>query len=100
MLLKTTRNDISAAGTVRVAAPARLHLGFLDLGGGSQRHFGSIGVGITGFTTVVNVSHSDGVDVSGADDEYIAGIAQTVLDYFCITTLVAKLLTVPIVQCY
>ena len=86
VLLKTTRNDIAAAETVRVAAPARLHLGFLDLNGGSRRRFGSIGVGITGFTTVVNVGHSDRIDVSGGDDEHIAGIAQTVLDYFRINT--------------
>ena len=82
MLVKTTRNDIAVEETVRVAAPARLHLGFLDLNGGSQRRFGSIGVGITGFSTVVNVSHCEGLDISGADDENIAGIVQTVLDCF------------------
>lgn len=86
MLVKTTQNNKVAAETVRVAAPARLHLGFLDLNGGSRRRFGSIGVGITGFTTVVNVGHSDRIDVSGGDDEHIAGIAQTVLDYFRINT--------------
>ena len=82
MLLKTTRNDIAAAETVRVAAPARLHLGFLDLNGGSRRRFGSIGVGITGFTTVVNVSRCDRVDISGGHNEFIAGLAQTILDHF------------------
>ena len=82
MLLKTTRNDIAAEETVRVAAPARLHLGFLDLNGGSQRRFGSIGVGITGFTTVVNVSRCDRVDISAVDDELITAIARTVLDHF------------------
>ena len=82
VLVKTTRNDIAAAETVRVAAPARLHLGFLDLNGGSRRRFGSIGVGITGFTTVVNVSRCDRVAISGGHDGLIAGIAQTVLDHF------------------
>ena len=82
VLVKTTRNDIAAAETVRVAAPARLHLGFLDLNGGSQRRFGSIGVGITGFSTVVNVSRCDRVAISGGHDEFIAGLAQTVLDHF------------------
>lgn len=86
MLLKTTRNDIAAAETLRVAAPARLHLGFLDLNGGGQRRFGSIGVGITGFSTLVNVSRSERLDISGVDDEYIAGIARTVLDYFRINS--------------
>ena len=82
MLLKTTQNDIVAAETVRVAAPARLHLGFLDLNGNSQRRFGSIGVGITGFTTVVSVSRCDRMIISGGHYELIAGLAQTILDRF------------------
>ena len=82
MLVKTTRNEFAVAETVRVAAPARLHLGFLDLHGAGRKRFGSIGVGITGFSTVVNVSRSDQIHVSGAHDEYITGIALTVLDYF------------------
>jgi len=77
-----TREDIAAAESVRVAAAARLHLGFLDLNGGLHRRYGSIGVGITGFSTVVSVCHSDRVDIEGADDEYIARITETVLDYF------------------
>ena len=81
-----TRHDIAAAETVRVAAAARLHLGFLDLNGGLQRRFGSIGVGITGYSTLVKVCHSDRVDIDGADDEYIARIAETVLDYFRINS--------------
>ena len=82
MLLKTTPNDSAAAETVRVAAPARLHLGFLDLDGGSQGRFGSIGVGITGFTTALNVSRCDRVDISGGHEEFTAGLARTVLDHF------------------
>lgn len=37
---------ISPAGAVRVVAPARLHLGFLDLNGALGRRFGSIGLAI------------------------------------------------------
>ena len=81
-----TREDSAAAETVRVAAAARLHLGFLDLNGGLDRRYGSIGVGITGFSTVVNVCHSNWLDINGADDEYIARITQTVLDYFRINS--------------
>ncbi len=84
--MRTIRNDHAAAETVRVAAPARLHLGFLDLNGGDERRFGSIGVGITGFSTVISVSHSERLDINGAQDEYIAAIAQTVLDCFHITS--------------
>ena len=78
-----TQNNSGAAETVRVAAPARLHLGFLDLNGGADsRRYGSVGLGITGFSTVVNVSRSDRVDIDAEDDEYVARIAEAVLDCF------------------
>lgn len=75
-------NAMMARETVRVAAPARLHLGFLDVPGGSRQRFGSIGVGITGFSTVVSVSRSERLHIHGADEDYIAGIVHTLLDYF------------------
>ncbi len=80
------QQDIAVAETVRVAAAARLHLGFLDLNSGLDRRYGSIGLGITGFSTVVNVCHSNWLDINGADDEYIARITETVLDYFRINS--------------
>ena len=40
---RSARNE---PGSVRVVAPARLHLGFLDLNGGLGRLFGSIGLAI------------------------------------------------------
>ena len=83
-----TRRNVDAAEMVRVAAAARLHLGFLDLNGESHRRYGSIGVGIAGFSTVLNVCHSNRLDISGADDEFIARITQTVLDYFHINSAV------------
>jgi beta-ribofuranosylaminobenzene 5'-phosphate synthase len=46
---------------MRVSAPARLHLGFLDLNGDSGRKFGSVGLAINSFHTTINVkktSHS------------------------------------------
>ena len=78
-----TQFDVGVAESIRVAASARLHLGFLSLNGDKdKRRYGSIGVGIKGFSTAVNISHSDRVDVCGADDEYIARLTQAVLDYF------------------
>jgi beta-RFAP synthase len=41
-----TRHTRAHPGAVRVVAPARLHLGFLDLNGGLGRLFGSIGLAI------------------------------------------------------
>jgi len=40
------RRPRAHAGAVRVVAPARLHLGFLDLNGGLGRMFGSIGLAV------------------------------------------------------
>lgn len=41
---------------IRVTAPARLHLGFLDLNGGLGRRYGSIGLALDQPSTVVTVS--------------------------------------------
>ena len=81
-----TQKYIGDIEAVRVAAAARLHLGFLDLNGGLKRRFGSIGVGIKGFSTVVNVRHGNRVEVSGVNDEYVVQTTNTILDYFQINS--------------
>jgi len=40
------RLSTALSATIRVTAPARLHLGFLDLNGAIGRRFGSIGLAI------------------------------------------------------
>jgi beta-RFAP synthase len=60
----------SPAGTaVRVTAPARLHLGFLDLAGDLGRRFGSIGLAIDRPATELVVSHSKTLSATGPDSE-------------------------------
>jgi beta-ribofuranosylaminobenzene 5'-phosphate synthase len=44
---------------VRVSAPGRLHLGFLDPAGTLGRRFGSLGLVIDGFETVVEIGPAD-----------------------------------------
>jgi len=44
---------------VRVSAPGRLHLGFLDPAGTLGRRFGSLGLVIDGFETVVDIGPAD-----------------------------------------
>ncbi len=44
---------------VRVHAPGRLHLGFLDPGGSLGRRFGSLGLVVDGFETVVELRRAD-----------------------------------------
>lgn len=53
--------------TVRSAA--RLHFGFLDMGGSLGRKFGSVGLSISDPRTVVRARASDTLAVYGADEE-------------------------------
>jgi beta-ribofuranosylaminobenzene 5'-phosphate synthase len=59
------RADLAAGGSVRVSAPARLHLGFLDLHGGLGRRFGGIGIALEGPRTTLVVAGSDRLKVVG-----------------------------------
>ncbi len=55
--------------SVTVTAPARLHLGFLDLNGEFGRSFGSIGLAISDFRTRITVSRATRRHVSGPESE-------------------------------
>ncbi len=50
---------------VSVIAPARLHMGFIDLSGSLGRHFGSIGVALNEISTRLVVTKSQRLQVSG-----------------------------------
>ena len=41
--------------SVNIVSSARLHLGFLDLGGNTKSSFGGIGVTINKFKTIINI---------------------------------------------
>ena len=53
--------------SVRVEAPARLHLGFLDLNGDLGRRFGSLGLTIEGVATEVEISMAARLRVDGPE---------------------------------
>ena len=82
MPLKTRQDNTATTESVKVTAPARLHLGFLGLDGADRGRFGSIGVGITGFSTVVCAGRSERVEIDGENDGHIAGLTRTVLERF------------------
>jgi beta-RFAP synthase len=54
-----------AGAAVRVVAPARLHLGFLDMEGGLGRRFGSLGLTVEGIATRLRAEPSAAPAVAG-----------------------------------
>lgn len=58
--LLTTRHRI-----ISVNAPARLHMGFIDLSGALGRHFGSVGVALNEISTRVTVSPAEEHRIQG-----------------------------------
>src|SRR5919198_5114495 len=51
--------------SVRVEAPARLHMGMLDVAGGPARRFGGLGVALSRPAAVVEASPSDDLTADG-----------------------------------
>ncbi|MGH8502304.1 MAG: beta-ribofuranosylaminobenzene 5'-phosphate synthase family protein [Gammaproteobacteria bacterium] len=64
---------------VKVEAPARLHLGFMDLNGGLGRRFGGIGLTIEGVATRLSVTRSASFSASGPEAERALEHAQSLL---------------------
>lgn len=54
---------------VMVLAPARLHMGFIDLSGALGRHFGSIGIGLNEINTHLTITATDCLTVTGPGKE-------------------------------
>jgi beta-ribofuranosylaminobenzene 5'-phosphate synthase len=62
--------------SVRVEAPARLHMGMLDAAGGGTRRFGGLGVALSRPAAVVEASPSDDVTAEGPDSERALAVAR------------------------
>jgi beta-RFAP synthase len=65
-----------------VTAPARLHLGFLDLNGALGRSFGSLGLTLGGLATSVSAEPADTLCVQGAQRERAEKFACRLLEQF------------------
>lgn len=59
-----------------ISSFARIHFGFLELNPGSKRIFGSLGLSVTGFNTVLKASKSDKLKISGYNDEKIKSLIK------------------------
>ncbi|CAL1238983.1 beta-ribofuranosylaminobenzene 5'-phosphate synthase family protein [Candidatus Methylocalor cossyra] len=61
---------------VTVSAAARLHLGFLDLGGSLGRRFGSIGIGVNEIVTRLTLTPADTLSAEGTDADRALRMAE------------------------
>jgi beta-RFAP synthase len=72
--------DLRNSAGVKVRAPARLHLGFLDLGGSLGRRFGSLGIALERPATEVSVRRSTTDAAEGPDSDRAARARDLVRD--------------------
>jgi beta-ribofuranosylaminobenzene 5'-phosphate synthase len=68
--------------TVRVQAPARLHMGMLDAVGDARRRFGGLGVGVTRPAIVVEATRTPGGEITaeGPDADRALAVARRCRD--------------------
>ena len=64
---------------VKVSAPGRLHLGFLDLHGGLGRLFGSLGVGLQDIYTELEVRSASELEITGPSSARALKYAERML---------------------
>jgi beta-ribofuranosylaminobenzene 5'-phosphate synthase len=65
---------------VHATAPARLHLGFLDMHGGLGRRFGSIGLSLENPVTELSVTRAKSFSASGAETERVEKLLRRFAD--------------------
>ena len=65
---------------VRLEAPARLHLGFIDVSGSLGRRFGSIGLTLEEFSTLLELRRADRFTAAGPDAERASAYLRRLLD--------------------
>lgn len=70
------RPTTATLSSVRVRAPARLHLGFLDMNGALGRRFGSVGLAVDRPATQLTVTRADSNSASGAESARVLKLIQ------------------------
>lgn len=68
--------------SIRIRAPGRLHLGFLDLNGGLGRRFGSLGLAIDRPVTEIVVRRAVALEAVGPENRRAAAAAIRIVDAF------------------
>ena len=70
----------ATSAALRVTAPARLHLGFLDLNGGLGRRFGSIGLAIDRPATELAITKSNENSATGPESDRVLDLLRKFTD--------------------
>lgn len=65
-----------------INSPARIHLGFLDLSFKNVRNFGSLGMAISGFGTVIEGKSSKEFKITGKKSKKIVDILKKFYDFY------------------
>lgn len=68
--------DRNSHVSLRVTAPARLHLGFLDLNGNLGRRYGSIGLAVDAPATEIIASPADEFEATGPERERVVQLLK------------------------
>lgn len=67
--LSPQNHNVPSPKGIRVEAPGRLHMGFLDMDGSIGRHFGSVGIGLEEIQTILVLEPSETLTAEGPDSE-------------------------------
>lgn len=78
----STSRTARSANTISICAPARLHMGFLDLGGSLGRLFGGLGVALDGIGIKIRMTRSDRLFARGPCPERCLDTARRVAEAF------------------
>ena len=85
---------MSSTTKISVTAPARLHMGFIDLSGSLGRHFGSIGIALNEINTRLTLTKSDKRSIIGSSAER----AERCLSQLCEVMAVSDQVSINIVS--
>jgi len=77
--------DARGSNEVLVSAPARLHLGFVDLHGGLGRRFGSLGLAIDGIGVRARARLADSTTVNGEGAQRARHVLDLLRRHFALT---------------
>ncbi|OGT32771.1 MAG: hypothetical protein A2W28_02875 [Gammaproteobacteria bacterium RBG_16_51_14] len=80
--MKAQKQRFAVNATVEVIAPARLHLGFMDMHGGIGRNYGSLGLCLSEICTHLSARTADTLRVVGPSSERAQKYAERTLTHY------------------